>query len=383
MKIVILVSLAFVLYMVACAPSKTQPVVGDAGAVFKPGKNQDQIEKKTDWDKLVEGAKKEGTVVLQSTAGAETRTILVPAFKEKFGISIDYVSGKGAEVAQKLITERRNGLYTADVYMGGTTTLFSQLKPAGAIDPLRPELVLADVIDPKVWYGGEPTWLDKEQMILSLTGSPSGRMAVNSNLVKAEDIANWKDLLNPRWKGKVSINDPTAAGAGNKAFGVLLAVLGVDFFKQLVQQEPAVLRDQRLQVEWVAQGKYPLAIAPKSDPVAEFVNAGAPITIVTPREGIFLTSGSGNIALVNRAPHPQAAKVFINWLLTREGQSLFVQAQKTHSLRLDVPVTYVGSDRLREEGIKYFVHADNEEFEKKLAVEYREVAISLFGILVR
>lgn len=381
MKSLILVGLLLLLLLSACKPSTSNQRAADSGAGANPLENQ--VVFKSDWDKLLAGARKEGTVVLQSTAGAETRVLLLPAFKERFGISIDYVSGKGAEVAQKILTERRAGIYTSDVYMGGTTTLFSQLKPAGVIEPLKPVLLLPELTNPQAWYGGELRWLDKDQTILSLTGSPSGRIAVNSNMVRADEIASWKDMLNPKWKGKISINDPTAAGAGAKAFGVLVEVLGVEFMRDLMRQEPAVVRDQRMQVEWVAQGKYPIAIAPKSDPVAEFANAGAPIKIVTPKDGLFLTSGSGNIALINKAPHPQAARVFINWLLTKEGQTLFTQAQRTHSLRLDVPTSHVEPDRLREEGIKYFIEADNEDFEKKLATEYRELALSLFGGLVR
>lgn len=198
-------------------------------------------------------------------------------------------------------------------------------------------------------------------------------------MVKSEEISFWKDLLQPRWKGKISINDPRVAGPGSKAFGVLTEIFGVEFLRELAKQELAVVSDQRLQIEWLAQGKYPIAIAPSSDVLSEFAEAGVLIKVISPKDGLFLTSSFGNITLINKAPHPTAAKVFINWALTKEGQTLFTQTWRTQSLRLDVPTTYVEPERLREEGIKYFLYADDEDFEKKLSGEYRELAKSIFG----
>lgn len=356
--------------LLSCAPQATPQVSSpQSPAPAAPSAVSPKLsladEKSREWERVLEAAKKEGVVVLISTAGSEARLALMLPFMQRYGIRMEFLTAKGAEVSQKLQAERRAGLYMADVYNGGSNTPIDSLKPAKVLDPLEPALLLPELTGPelikKVWFEGRLWWLDSERQILAMTVSPSGRIAINTSSVKPGEIKSWRDLLNPKWKGKMTMNDPTTAGVGQKTFAALSKIVGVDYLRELAKQEPVIIRDQRLQVEWLAHGKYPIAMAPKSDPITELTKAGAPLAIITPEEGMFLAVGSGNVALVNRAPHPNAAKVLINWLLSAEGQALWVSSQRTHSLRLDVPIDNVEPDRLREPGVKYFF-ADTEEF---------------------
>ncbi len=91
-------------------------------------------------------------------------------------------------------------------------------------------------------------------------------------------------------------------------------------------------------VEWVAKGKYPLGIAGQSESVAEFMNAGAPIRVAIQKEGHLIDYAAGSLGVPTVSPHPNATAVFVNWLLTREGQTLFsVKGYGYPSLRRDVP----------------------------------------------
>jgi ABC-type Fe3+ transport system substrate-binding protein len=111
----------------------------------------------------------------------------------------------------------------------------------------------------------------------------------------------------------------------------------------LTEMEPLVSRDIRQMVDWLAQGKVALAALQNADrldiwqakqqglPVDSFITGGF-------REGGFVGSGGGNVMLVNRAPHPNAAKIFINWLLSRDGQIVFQRLEAgKNSLRIDIP----------------------------------------------
>lgn len=158
-------------------------------------------------------------------------------------------------------------------------------------------------------------------------------------------------------------------------------IMSLDYMRNLAKMEPIVTRDQRLQVEWVSQGKFSIAISPNSPIVSQFKKDGAPIEQTTPREGAPVTSSSGNIALMNKAPHPKAAKLFINWLLTREGQTLFSEALGFQSARLDVPTGHLDSDKIRNPEVKYFSAID-EEFLKTLP-EYTRIAREIFGSLIK
>lgn len=336
-----------------------------------------------EWEKTLQAAKKEGTVILYSTANTTVRTAMGNAFRQKYGLTLESVTGRGAEQALRLINERRNGLYLADVYMAGTTTPVTQLKPAGVLDPMEPALILPEVKDPKSWYGGVMHWVDSQHTILGALAYPNALILANTQMVKQGEIRSLRDLLSPVWKGKIVINDPTVPGSGSKSFSMLgWVILNMDYWRQFARQEPVVMRDQRALVEWVARGKYPVSFAPRAPEVTEFKTAGAPIELLPPSEGTYLTTGSAGIALIGRAAHPNAAKVFLNWFLSREGQTVFTRAHGGHSARIDVPTEGLDPDLTRQAGVKYFIGADSEDFLVK-EDKSRELAMEIFGPLMK
>src|SRR3970282_1988369 len=105
-------------------------------------------------------------------------------------------------------------------------------------------------------------------------------------------------------------NDPTTSGSGSTWFAINMATnnLSMDYMRELAKQEPMLSRDERLQVEWVARGKYPIGIALDNEIIIEFQRAGAPlIDLLLTDEVPYITAGGSNIALMNRVPHPNAA----------------------------------------------------------------------------
>lgn len=337
-----------------------------------------------DWDNTLIEAKKEGKVVVYGTAPGILRSDIGTAFRNKYGITVEDLAGRGAEVATKVLAERRAGLYIGDVYIGGSGTMVRQLKPAGVLDPLEPVLVLPEVLDPKVWLGEKLMWVDSPaKSILSFLAYPNHSFAVNTRLVRPDEIKSYRDFLNPKFKGKIVMNDPTTAGSGSMTFRVLgFNILDLDFFRELARQEPLIMKDQRLQVEWLAQGKYAIAYGPQTAIVADFQRAGAPLSYVTPAEGTYLSAGSGNVSLVNRAPHLKAARIFINWMLSREGVGLFSRAFGSHGARNDVSTEGIDSVMTRQPGVKYWIGAHTEEFQLK-EPEMMVSAKEIFGPLLK
>ncbi len=132
-----------------------------------------------------------------------------------------------------------------------------------------------------------------------------------------------------------------------------------EFLRQFAQTDPAILRDTRLQVEWVARGKYPLAVAPRMENTDEFVRKGAPIAWVKVAEGGLISAGSSSLGIINRPAHPNAVKVFLNWLLTREGQTVLAKAYGYPSARIDVPTDGIDTSGLPSPGEKFYL--DDEE----------------------
>jgi len=150
---------------------------------------------------------------------------------------------------------------------------------------------------------------------------------------------------------------------------------------QLARQEPVVVRDQQQQVHWLSLGKYAIAIAPKTDAISEFKEAQAPLKDITPIEGTHASSGAGNIALISKAAHPQAAKIFMNWFLTRDVQYEYSKLVFAQSAREDVPTDHLDKLDIRIPGVRYFM-SDNEDFIKK-EQEYIEKAREVFGRFIR
>ena len=316
-----------------------------SAAPYEPGskgKESWQVE----WEKVLAAAKKEGRLNLAGPRGDERRRALTETFEKSYGISVEYLGVGGPELPPRVQRERQAGLYTWDVFIAGTSTLLKGLKPIGALERIEPVLILPEVQDPKNWRGNELPFFDKDRIGLSVLRRAGQYLYVNTTLVKAEGFKSWKELLHPQFKGKILVGrDPRVSGYGQSTFNFFFIhrELGPDFIRRLIQQELKLLRDDRTAAQWLAQGKYPLCIC--SDLQADrLIKEGLPVKAIDGRqlkEGTHVTSAFANVALVNRAPHPNAAKLYINWVLSREGATLFSKATGDPSLRVDVPTDHV------------------------------------------
>ncbi len=348
--------------LVAGCGSATPAATGGTPPPQAPGNSRQAWE--IAWEKTLEEARQEGTVVAYSTAGADVRTALSQSFKQKYGINLEFVVGTGRELMEKILTERRAGLYNADFYMGGTTDVVNMLFPEGIIDPIKPTFILPEVLDPGVWYAGKYPFVDNGERLFGFRGSVFRPITVNSDLVKTDEIGSFNDLLKPGFKGKIAMGDPTIGGSAASFFTLVKDYLmGNDFVVALAKQEPFISRDERLLTEWVARGKYSILIGTKPDPIAEFVKAGAPLVSIIPKEGAHIEPGAGTICLFNKPAHPNSLKVFVNWLLGKEGQTIYARTTATESAREDVSKAHLDPKFVREPGKKYILV--NEEFTSK------------------
>jgi iron(III) transport system substrate-binding protein len=318
-----------------------------------------------DWEELQRLAKQEGEVVV-SMGRAASRQIspVFKQFEEKFNVKVTGLIGSGTENAQKVLAERDTGLFTADVWMGGLTSMNTQLAPKGALDPIAPLFMLPEIKDESLWFGGKHLYGDKERKLIFLfAASPTDYLAYNTNLVKVDEIQSWWDLLDPKWKGKIVGRDPTVAGTGGSLLGFYFTPsLGQDFLKRLyTEQEIVLTRDGRQGAEWLALGKYQLYFLPSGSDPEEAKAQGLPVdTVVRPmKEGAWVNSGgTGTIAPMNKAPHPNAAKLFINWWLGKDAQLAYQKVNPLdESLREDISKDDVDPNYRRKPGVTY-THLD-------------------------
>lgn len=319
-----------------------------------------------EWERVVKAAKEEGSVAVLGPPGNDVRRALTEPFEKSFpGIKVDYSGATGAKMAPRLLAERRAGHYLADVHVGNPGTTLTILFPIGALEPIRPALILPEAVDSGKWWRGKLEFADREgKYNLVFSTNVMAHVAVNPQLVKKNEIRSYTDLLNPKWQGKIAMLDPTILGPGyaTATFWYIHSDLGKEFIRRILAQQKIVLsRDNRQILEWLARGNYLIAVGPSELLSTELIAKGMPVGLLYPdqfKEGGMLNAGFGALALINRAPHPNAAKVYINWLLSKEGQADYSKASGYPSRRLDVPRDQFDPGSLPREGVPYIVGYD-------------------------
>ena len=345
---------------------------------------QSKSEWQQKWDTAVAQAKSEGKVVVLGPPGDLVREAITQGFSKAFpDITVEYSGARGGELATRIKSERDAGIYSVDVVISGTSTANAYFKPMKALDPIEPALLLPEVVDPKHWRDNKLEFSDRSTRLnLVFTTQNNVPLIYNPAQVKAQEVDELFKLLDPKWKGKIAVQDPIPSGTGNGVFRWVWHVLGPektkDFYRKIRAQAAAVDRDQRRQIEWVAQGKYPLHLGPgtvmqqlekrglKFGVMAEFKDYGA-----------YLTPGFGSAMLINRAPHANASKVFLNWLLTKDGQTAFCKGMGYVSRRVDVSTDHVPSYWVPKPGVKYW--AGYYEEDATMSDEQEKFLKTLFG----
>jgi iron(III) transport system substrate-binding protein len=255
------------------------------------------------------------------------------------------------------------------------------LHPQGILEPLDKTITLPEALDRKAWRGNKLEFSDKEgRWCLMMTGYVHLELAINAGIVRPEEIRSFKDLLDSKWRGKIVLTDPRVVGPGQLGFTFLYHTreLGPDYIQALSKQEITLLQDHRLLATHVATGKYPIGLFPQPTQIHTVIKAGAPVRAIgSLAEGSAMATGFGSMALPSKAPHPNAARVYINWLLTREGQTLLAKGLAYASRRLDAPTDHLPAFMVPERGVSYFEtdHADT----LKLRAPVLALAKKVFG----
>lgn len=355
------VFLLIALSVAACAspagPSGADKTGPSPAALPSPAERADRSRPswEMEWDKTLLEAKKEGKVVIVGGFGvAMAREPFIAAMKNKFGIDLDITVGPSPVLYQKIANERRAGLYQSDVWLGGAIDFVSELFPNKVLQPVEPYLILPEVKDAKLWFGGElPVWGGQREAFFSLMNI-SSFTAINKTLVKPEDITSYSDFLRPNLKGKIAMADPTVSGAGRSWFTMSYKIMGPNFHKEFVKQEPVMTRDFRQMTEWLAASKFAVAIGVDSAGIRRAIRDGFPLYMLPLyKEGAVIGAGGGQAGVFNNLPHPNATKIFINWLLSKEGMLTFSKATGMATRRIDVPTDHLDASMVPDPKKQY------------------------------
>jgi len=318
-----------------------------------------------EWKKTVEAAKKEGQVTIYTESSQNTLLIDQRVFQKRFP-EIQVINVFGNTVP-RIITERRAGKYLADVALSGATSLWG-LYLAGVLEPVRDAILLPEVADESKWFEKRHHYVDAERKyIFVAVGNPdSGNFYYNTKMINPKDFRSMWDFLRPELKGKITARDIRTPGPGRVTvrFYYYVPEVGATFIMRLFSEMDVTLfRDQRQGHDWLGTGKYPICVFCNNSVIEMAKLQGLPVEkFGRMKEGAGLSSGGGNITLMNKAPHPNAAKVFINWYLSREGQIAVqsIEGGFSNSRRMDIPRDMIPPDRRLEAGVNY-VDVDTSE----------------------
>lgn len=317
--------------------------------IYSPGDaTQDRPPPPGEWERILTAAKKEGKVVVAIPPSAELRRQLETTLKQRFGLDTELVPAPGPANANRITSEYKAGVRYFDAFVFGSCTAVPLIH-GGIFDSLAPQMILPEVGDPKNWWGGH-IWMDnvntKRYFYSFIAETSGGGLWYNTKLAKPEQIRSFDDLLNPKWKGKIGFSDPRVPGSGQFTWAFLWDIKGEDYLKELAQQELFLSRDLRQVGEALAKGKVALTIGVGYSQYEPFIKAGLPVKeLPRPKEGLPSSNGFGTVGVLKDPPHPNAAKVFLNWLLSKDGQELYGRVMRHATRRLDVdtkPMVEVG-----------------------------------------
>jgi iron(III) transport system substrate-binding protein len=260
-------------------------------------------------EKLVAGAKKEGSVAVYSSAAIDDMAVLIAAFEKKYGIKVRLWRGSSENIVQRAVVEARGGRFDADVFETGATAmesmrrerLFQEIKT-----PALSELLPAAILPHREWIG------TRFNIFVA---------AYNTRLIRKDELPkSYDDLIDRRWAGKLGVE-----AEDSDWFGAVVSALGEDkglrLFRDIVATNGiSVRKGHTLLANLVVTGEVPFALTTYAYKVEQLRKSGAPIDWLVIPPGVARFEGAG---VARRAPHPNAAVLFFEFMLT-DGQDLLL-----------------------------------------------------------
>lgn len=273
-------------------------------------------EAQENWDKVVAAAKAEAVVTVYSgQVGVSHLDDILNAFTAEYRIPVRKLELRGSELFERMRLELATGRPTADVSLaGGSITLEAMgvLQPHGHI-PNAARLAPG---------------FEGNELRLPVFSQGMG-IAVNAKVPKADRPTSWADLANPKWRGKILADDFRAVGGGGLFFGVAYDKLGEDYQRRLAENKPVFSREIRESSRRIARGEYPV-YAPFILPDA-LLNKGLPLEVIIPIEGVIYATF--DLGLVKDAPHPNAARLLINFFLSDKAQLIYASSARRPTIK--------------------------------------------------
>ncbi len=301
-------------------------------------------------DARVEAAKKEGKVVWYTSLALTSSEKVAKLFEAAYpGVKVEVQRTGSQRILQRVMQELQANIKNVDVIHtsdAGHYVLLKDKKLLMRYTPAGVERFAA-------------SFKDKDGFHYGLRATVNV-IAYNSKAVSAADAPRtWKDLLDPKWKGKLVTAHPGYSGVIATHVLALVHLHGWDYFKQLAQNKPMLVQSAVDPSGVVASGERPVAVNGGDYTFYQIKKKGNPVEIVFPKEGVPLVVSPSAIA--SFAPHPNAAKLFTDFIFSRELQQVLADTEGLYTGHPDVKYP---ADQPKLSDLK-LLQVDPEELEKR------------------
>lgn len=263
----------------------------------------------------IEAAKKEGKVIFYTSMDTKTANRLGEMFTDKYGIAVDIFRTGTGKIVSKIEAELRAKKVLLDIVQHSDPATFEIWKTRNLLHKYIPEGV-----DKFYDFARDPDgyWVAVK--------NNTSLIAYNSTLIKKEDAPkSWKDIADPKWKGKLCMSNPYYAGTVRQVMGCILPIYGWDYYEQIAKNKPYIGKSHSGLRTMCIAGEFPLIAPMNNYHVFQVVYAKpeSPIAVSYPEEGVVFAPGPAGI--FEGCPHPNAAKLFMDFLCTEEAQKVFAE----------------------------------------------------------
>jgi iron(III) transport system substrate-binding protein len=262
---------------------------------------------------ILAAAKAEGQVTYYTSADLVLANKLKAAFEQKYGIKVNVLRQSSSTIFNRANQEFDLGTNAADTIETSVMSHFVDMKAKKMLQPFAP--ATANLVRSPKLSDPEHYW---HAVKLELTS-----MNYNSDKLKGDDVPKtWKDLLDPKYNGKVVQGHIKSSGDTALIAFNLVKMYGWEYFEALRKNNVLTLQ-ACTQVELVARGERLVMMCDYSQLFTARAQNINVIGAALPQDGVFMLAGPE--AILAKAPHPNAAKVFVNWLFSPEGQTIYVE----------------------------------------------------------
>jgi iron(III) transport system substrate-binding protein len=297
-----------------------------------------------EWERLVAEAKKEGTVAVGGPIDPAARVYLSRAWQKDFPqIEFNYSVAGGFDWGNRVKAERANGKYLWDVYLNGPNTGIYAFAKEGAFQDFSQVFVLPELKAPKTFRRPmDDMFMDSGKKMLAMFSTPS-TIWYNAKKIDPAKVRRigLEILFDPALKGRIGWSDPRTAGPGSNYAAHLYVLFGKEGLKKIITDNEAVFFARPTQTtEALMRGKLDIVIAHQQSEMERYREAGIEIDlrpVGTDAKRAYLAAGGAILSVWTPAAHPNAARLFANWIMTREQQEGLGKAMVVDSNRADVP----------------------------------------------